>query len=57
VRGGAHLGWVVAIGALRCANPNGVVSSDFLEGLAVVYGHKGDEFGPTGFGAWTAPAE
>ena len=57
MRGGAHLGWVVAIGALRCANPNGVVSSDFLEGLAVVYGHKGDEFGPTGFGAWTAPAE
>ena len=41
--------------ALR--NPNGVVSSDLLEGLAVVDGPKGDEFGTTGFGAWTAPAE
>jgi hypothetical protein len=38
-------------------NPNGVVSSDLLEGLAVVDGPKGDEFGTTGFGAWTAPAE
>jgi len=35
----------------RCAalrNPNGVVSSDLLEGLAVVDGPKGDEFGTVG---------
>ena len=37
-------------------NPNGVVSSDYLEGLTVADGPKGDEFGTTGFGAWTAPA-
>ncbi len=57
MRGGARLEWVVAIGALRCANPNGVVSSDFLEGRWAAAGPTGDEFGTTGFGAWTAHAE
>jgi hypothetical protein len=38
-------------------NANGVVSGDRLEGLAVVDGPTGDEFGTTGFGAWTGPAE
>lgn len=44
--------------ALR--NPNGVVSSDFLEGLAGddgFFGHTGIEFGTTGFGAWSTPLQ
>jgi hypothetical protein len=43
----------------RCAELrklNGVDSSELLEGLALVVGPTGDEFGTTGFGAWTAPA-
>ena len=57
MRGGAHLGWVAAIGGVHCATPMGVVSSDFLEGHWAAAGPTGDEFGTTGFGAWTGPAE
>ena len=49
--------WVAAIGALRCANPNGVVSSDFLEGHWATAGPTGDAFGTTRFAALTAPTE
>jgi hypothetical protein len=37
--------------------PNGVVISDFLVGHWAAAGPTGDEFGTTGFGAWTGPAE
>jgi hypothetical protein len=37
--------------------PNGVVISDFLEGHWAAAGPTGDEFGTTGFGARTGPAE
>lgn len=47
----------------RCAalcNAKGVVSTDRLEGHAVddgFYGHRGLEFGTTGFWAWSTPMQ